>query len=38
VTRLCFPHRTPRATIARLMLDEAETPAHPGQLIIPHPQ
>jgi len=33
-----FPHRTPRATIARLMLDEAEAPMHPGQLIIPDPQ
>jgi NAD(P)-dependent dehydrogenase (short-subunit alcohol dehydrogenase family) len=36
--RRFFPHRTSRATIARLMLDEAETPAHPGQLIVPHPQ
>jgi|HubBroStandDraft_2_1064218.scaffolds.fasta_scaffold79573_2 NAD(P)-dependent dehydrogenase (short-subunit alcohol dehydrogenase family) len=33
--RRFFPHRTSRATIARLMLDEAETPKHPGQLIIP---
>jgi hypothetical protein len=37
-SRRFFPHRTPRATIARLMLDEAEAPMHPGQLIIPHPQ
>jgi hypothetical protein len=36
--RRFFPHRTPRATIARLMLDEAEAPAHPGQIVIPHPQ
>jgi NAD(P)-dependent dehydrogenase (short-subunit alcohol dehydrogenase family) len=36
--RRFFPHRTPRATIARLMLDEAEAPAHPGQILIPHPQ
>ena len=33
--RRFFPHRTSRATIARLMLDEAETPQYPGQLIIP---
>jgi hypothetical protein len=36
--RRFFPRSTPRATIARLMLDEAEAPAHPGQLIIPHQQ
>jgi uncharacterized protein len=36
--RRFFPHRTSRATIARLMFDEAETPTHPGQLITPHPQ
>jgi uncharacterized protein len=36
--RRFFPHRTPRATVARLMLDEAEEPIHPGQLIIPHRQ
>jgi uncharacterized protein len=36
--RRFFPHRTPRATIARLMLDEAESPVHPGELIIPLPQ
>jgi uncharacterized protein len=34
--RRFFPHSTPRATIARLMLDEAEAPLHRGQLIIPH--
>jgi uncharacterized protein len=33
--RRFFPHRTSRATIARIMLDEAENPAHPGQVIIP---
>src|ERR1700678_4158898 len=35
--RRFFPHRTSRATVARLMLDEAEAPQHPGQLIIPQP-
>jgi uncharacterized protein len=35
--RRFFPHRTPRATVARLMLDEAEHPAHPGEVIIPRP-
>jgi hypothetical protein len=33
--RRFFPHRTPRATVARLMLDEAEAPHHPGEIIIP---
>jgi uncharacterized protein len=33
--RRFFPHRTSRATIARLMLDEAENPAHPGEIIVP---
>jgi len=33
--RRFFPHGTPRATIARLMLDVAEAPAHPGGLIVP---
>src|ERR1700733_2945501 len=36
-SRRFFPRSTPRATIARLMLDEAEAPAHAGQLIVPHP-
>jgi uncharacterized protein len=35
VRRRFFPHRTPRATIARLMLDEAETSPHPGQIVVP---
>jgi uncharacterized protein len=35
--RRFFPHSTPRATVARLMLDEAETAAHPGELIVPKP-
>jgi uncharacterized protein len=35
--RRFFPRRTPRATIARLMLDEAETPMHLGNIIVPHP-
>jgi hypothetical protein len=36
--RRFFPHRTSRATVARLMLDEAEVPRHPGQLIVPQPR
>jgi NAD(P)-dependent dehydrogenase (short-subunit alcohol dehydrogenase family) len=35
--RRFFPHGTPRATIARLMLDEAEAPSHPGEIIVPQP-
>ena len=35
--RRFFPHGTPRATIARLMLDEAEAPTHPGEIIVPQP-
>jgi uncharacterized protein YbjT (DUF2867 family) len=33
--RRFFPHAVPRATVARLMLDEAEAPRHPGEIIIP---
>jgi putative NADH-flavin reductase len=33
--RRFFPHRTPRATIARLMLDEAEAHGRPGQIVVP---
>lgn len=33
--RRFFPRGTPRSTVARLMLDEAENPAHPGEVIIP---
>lgn len=33
--RRFFPRGTSRATVARLMLDEAETPAHPGEIIVP---
>jgi hypothetical protein len=36
--RRFFPHGTPRATVARLMLDEAEAPHHPGEIIIPKPE
>ena len=32
--RRFFPSATPRATVARLMLDAAEAPARPGGLII----
>jgi uncharacterized protein len=32
--RRFFPHGTPRATIARLMLDEAGAPSHAGQIIV----
>jgi hypothetical protein len=35
--RRFFPRRTSRATVARLMLDEAETPGHPGEIIVPAP-
>jgi uncharacterized protein len=35
--RRFFPRSTPRATIARLMLDEAETGAHPSEIIVPGP-
>jgi uncharacterized protein len=33
--RRFFPRRTPRATVARLMLEAAEAPARPGALIVP---
>jgi uncharacterized protein len=36
--RRFFPRGTSRATVARLMLDEAEAPHHPGEIIIPKPQ
>jgi NAD(P)-dependent dehydrogenase (short-subunit alcohol dehydrogenase family) len=36
--RRFFPRTTPRPTVARLMLDEAEGPAHPGGLIVPAPK
>jgi NAD(P)-dependent dehydrogenase (short-subunit alcohol dehydrogenase family) len=36
--RRFFPHGTPRATVARLMLDEAEAPHHPGEIILPKPE
>jgi uncharacterized protein len=38
VRRRLFPRSTPRATIARLMLDAAEAPGHPGGLIVPAPK
>ena len=34
--RRFFPRSTPRATIARLMLDEAEAPVPRGQILVPH--
>jgi putative NADH-flavin reductase len=36
VGRRFFPRSTPRATIARLMLDEAEVPVPRGQILVPH--
>jgi uncharacterized protein YbjT (DUF2867 family) len=36
--RRFFPHHTPRATVARLMLDEAEAPGRPGQIVVPQPK
>jgi uncharacterized protein len=36
VSRRFFPRSTPRATIARLMLDEAEVPVPRGQILVPH--
>jgi hypothetical protein len=36
-SRRFFPRGTPRATVARLMLDEAESGAHPGEVIVPGP-
>ena len=33
--RRFFPHSTPRATVARLMLDAAESAEYPGGIIIP---
>jgi uncharacterized protein len=36
--RRFFPRRTPRATVARLMLEAAEAPARPGALIVPAPK
>jgi uncharacterized protein len=35
--RRFFPRRTPRATVARLMLEEAESGRHPGEIIVPAP-
>jgi uncharacterized protein YbjT (DUF2867 family) len=35
--RRFFPRRTPRATVARLMLEAAEAPARPGAIIVPAP-
>ena len=36
--RRFFPPSTPRSTVARLMLEAAEGPAHPGLLIVPAPK
>jgi hypothetical protein len=35
--RRFFPRSTPRASIARLMLDEAERSKYPGEIIVPSP-